>query len=314
MTPSRTLAAGALLTGLAVALGAFGAHGLEARLEASQSVDTWETAVRYQAWHGLALIALGLLRERRAGGADAAWAFLIGTLAFSTSLYALSLELGPTSLWGPVTPLGGLSLLIGWALFLRCSLREPRAVTALATCLLVGLTSGCGSMDEIDEGERIQHVENGELADMTNVCFYGQLWVGGQPSAEALELAARRGVELVIDLSREGELEFDASAVCQREGLEYQAVPCFGLGEDEQGIDEFALDAVLELLDEHAGRPTLMFSRSGSEAALVFALHRGSSAGLSIEEAVAEARRAGLKPGVSEDELREQLQRLLTRA
>ena len=61
MTPSRTLAAGALLTGLAVALGAFGAHGLEARLEASQSVDTWETAVRYQAWHGLGLIALGLV-------------------------------------------------------------------------------------------------------------------------------------------------------------------------------------------------------------------------------------------------------------
>ena len=314
MTPSRTLAAGALLTGLAVALGAFGAHGLEARLEASQSVDTWETAVRYQAWHGLGLIALGLLRERRAGGAGAAWAFVIGTLAFSTSLYALSLELGPASLWGPVTPLGGLSLLIGWALFLRCSLAKPRAATALAACLLVGLTSGCSSMGEDDGGERIHHVENGELADMTNVCHYGQLWVGGQPSAEALELAARRGVELVIDLSREGELEFDASAVCQREGLEYQAVPCFGLGEDEQGIDEFALDAVLELLDEHAGRPTLMFSRSGSEAALVFALHRGSSAGLSIEEAVAEARRAGLKPGVSEDELREQLQRLLTRA
>ena len=310
----KTLPLAAFALCLGILMGAFGAHGLEARLEASQSVDTWETAVRYQAWHGLALIALGLLRERRAGGADAAWAFLIGTLAFSTSLYALSLELGPTSLWGPVTPLGGLSMLIGWALFLRCSLREPRAVTALAACLLVGLTSGCGSMDEIDEGERIHHVENGELADMTNVCFYGQLWVGGQPSAEALELAARRGVELVIDLSREGELEFDASAVCQREGLEYQAVPCFGLGEDEQGIDEFALDAVLELLDEHAGRPTLMFSRSGSEAALVFALHRGSSAGLSIEEAVAEARRAGLKPGVSEDELREQLQRLLTRA
>ena len=58
----------------------------------------------------------------------------------------------------------------------------------------------------------------------------------------------------------------------------------------------------------------LMFSRSGSEAALVFALYRNSLSGLSTEETVAEARRAGLKPGSSEDELRAQLERLLERA
>lgn len=122
MKATHTISAGALTAGLAVALGAFGAHGLEDKLEASNSVATWETAVRYQVWHGLALVALGLWRRERAGGAVAAWAFLLGTVLFSGSLYGLALELPGKALLGPLTPVGGLALLLAWALFARSSM------------------------------------------------------------------------------------------------------------------------------------------------------------------------------------------------
>ena len=107
---SRTLlAAGALLAGLAVGLGAFGAHGLKAVLGAAE-LGWWQTAVQYQMWHALALVALGLspLRARAAG-----WLFGGGILLFSGSLYLMALT--GTRALGMVTPLGGLLLILGWA-------------------------------------------------------------------------------------------------------------------------------------------------------------------------------------------------------
>ena len=108
---SRAIAiAGALLAGLGVALGAFGAHGLRATL-APQALAWWQTGVDYQMWHALALVALAALRGIRVGLAAA----LIGagTIVFSGSLYAMALT---DARWlGMVTPLGGLLLIAGWA-------------------------------------------------------------------------------------------------------------------------------------------------------------------------------------------------------
>lgn len=104
---------------LAVALGAFGAHALRSRLELSGHQGTWETAVLYQMVHGLALLAIGIWQalDPRAANARslrlAGWCWVAGVVAFSGSLYGLSLE-GPKWL-GPVTPLGGLCFLVGWA-------------------------------------------------------------------------------------------------------------------------------------------------------------------------------------------------------
>jgi len=105
------LASGALLCAVAVALGAFGAHGLKDRLAAEQ-LGWWQTAVQYQMWHGLALVALGA-SDRRALRLPA-WLLATGAFLFSSSLYALALG-APRSV-GIVTPGGGILMIGGWIL------------------------------------------------------------------------------------------------------------------------------------------------------------------------------------------------------
>ncbi|MDE0394421.1 MAG: DUF423 domain-containing protein [Gammaproteobacteria bacterium] len=109
------LIAGSLLALLSVGLGAFGAHALASRLSPAD-LDTFEVAVRYQMYHALALLGLGLAFERSPGvlGTWAGWVFIAGTLVFSGSLYVLVLT-GMRWL-GAVTPLGGLALIGGWLL------------------------------------------------------------------------------------------------------------------------------------------------------------------------------------------------------
>jgi len=105
---------GSILALSAVLLGAFGAHALKQTLSAHDSIQTWETAVRYQMWHALGLILLSLISERQTLPKMTGACFVIGTLLFSGSLYGLALD-GPNWL-GPITPLGGLCLIAGWAL------------------------------------------------------------------------------------------------------------------------------------------------------------------------------------------------------
>lgn len=109
MTPGTWTRAGAALMLLDVALGAFGAHALKGRLS-PEALAVFETGVRYQAYHALALLLLAALR----GPDRAAWCFVGGIVLFSGSLYALALT-GVRWL-GAVTPLGGLLFLAGWLL------------------------------------------------------------------------------------------------------------------------------------------------------------------------------------------------------
>jgi uncharacterized membrane protein YgdD (TMEM256/DUF423 family) len=108
-------ALGSLSGAMAVALGAFGAHGLRARL-AADLLATFETGVRYQMYHALALIAVAWAVTRWPGSKlppVAGWLFAAGTILFSFSLYALAV----TGLrWlGAITPLGGVCFIAGWA-------------------------------------------------------------------------------------------------------------------------------------------------------------------------------------------------------
>ena len=115
-------AASALML-LAVALGAFAAHGLKARL-APEMLAVFETGVRYQAYHALGLFAAAWASREWPGrlpGA-AAWCFLGGILLFSGSLYLLSLT-GARKL-GIITPFGGLFFLAGWALLAAAPARH----------------------------------------------------------------------------------------------------------------------------------------------------------------------------------------------
>ena len=107
----------------AVALGAFGAHALKAKLAAEQ-MAVYQTAVQYHFWHALGLLAVGiLLAMRPADGslAAAAWLLVAGVVLFSGSLYALALT-GVRGL-GAVTPFGGVALLGAWAMVVRAAWR-----------------------------------------------------------------------------------------------------------------------------------------------------------------------------------------------
>ena len=115
MTPRIALTLAAALLFIAVATGAFGAHALKARLE-PDAMAVYQTAVQYHVWHGLGLLAVGLLLLHRPDSvplAIAGWLFIAGIALFSGSLYALALT-GNRGL-GAVTPIGGVAFLGAWA-------------------------------------------------------------------------------------------------------------------------------------------------------------------------------------------------------
>jgi uncharacterized membrane protein YgdD (TMEM256/DUF423 family) len=119
---SRILAAGALLAALGVILGAFGAHALRASLGPAE-LGWWQTAVQYQMWHGVGLVALAALPLPRLGLAAALLA--IGTVIFSGTLYLMALT---GARWlGAITPLGGTAMIAGW-LLVACRAWSGRAL------------------------------------------------------------------------------------------------------------------------------------------------------------------------------------------
>ena len=109
------LLVGAVAGFLAVALGAFGAHGLRARLS-PEMLAVFETGVRYHMYHALAIVIVALMVGRFDGWMfrAAGWAFTVGIVLFSGSLYLLAVT-GVTIL-GAITPIGGLAFLVGWGL------------------------------------------------------------------------------------------------------------------------------------------------------------------------------------------------------
>ena len=108
-------AAGSLMAFLAVALGAFAAHGLKARLS-PEMLAIFETGVRYQMYHALGLFAVAWAAARwpQSNAALAGWSLIFGIVIFSGSLYLLSFT-GMRWL-GAITPVGGVAFLIGWLL------------------------------------------------------------------------------------------------------------------------------------------------------------------------------------------------------
>ncbi len=121
------LGAAGLSGALAVALGAYGAHGLERALEglpdAALRHGWWETAVLYHLVHSLALGVCAALAPRHPRATKVAGgAFVLGVLLFAGTLYAMTL--GAPRWLGAITPLGGLSLIAGWVALLAAALRR----------------------------------------------------------------------------------------------------------------------------------------------------------------------------------------------
>jgi len=106
MARSPLVTLGAVNAAVAVAAGAFAAHGLRERL-APRALEVFETGARYHMYHALAMILAGLLVARGPG-----WMFQAGIVIFSGSLYALALT--DVKMLGAITPIGGLAFLAGW--------------------------------------------------------------------------------------------------------------------------------------------------------------------------------------------------------
>ena len=117
------IAAGAAWCGLAVGLGAFGAHGLEKVSPGPEALEWWSTAAEYHFGHGLALVLFGLWQIAANAAKDGGetkgpawgWLFLIGSTIFSGTLYTMAL--GAPRWLGAVTPIGGSALIAAWAGF-----------------------------------------------------------------------------------------------------------------------------------------------------------------------------------------------------
>ena len=112
------LVIGSILGGTGVMIGAFGAHALKNLLESSGRMETFETAVKYQFYHALALILLGILMSNNHHSfyQYSGYSFTLGTIVFSGSLYILCLS-GITK-FGMITPIGGLLMIVGWLFLL----------------------------------------------------------------------------------------------------------------------------------------------------------------------------------------------------
>ena len=117
--------AGAINAAIAVAFGAFGAHALKEKLSAHY-LAVWETAVQYQMFHALGLIAIGILMSSSLIGpiTQLNWAgylLLAGTIIFSGSLYVLSLT--GIGVLGAITPIGGVAFIAGWIMLIIAALK-----------------------------------------------------------------------------------------------------------------------------------------------------------------------------------------------
>lgn len=125
MNQQKTLLAGAILGGVGVALGAFGAHALKAMLTQSGRLETFELAVRYEFYHAFALLVTGMLQQSITSKflRTSAAFFLAGSILFSGSLYLLCFT--NNTMFAMITPFGGVLLILGW-LFLALGIYSKK--------------------------------------------------------------------------------------------------------------------------------------------------------------------------------------------
>ena len=120
---SKFIAIGAVSAAISVAAGAFGAHGLRGKIS-DDMLTVFETGAKYQMYHALGLILIGVVLMHKPISAlnTAGWLMAVGTLLFSGSLYGLAL--GGPKILGPITPLGGTAFMVAWGIFAYAVLRS----------------------------------------------------------------------------------------------------------------------------------------------------------------------------------------------
>jgi len=128
----RWIAVGALLAALGVGLGAYGAHGLKDTLtnlgytgeDLARRIAIWETAIRYQMFHAIAIVlaAFALQQRDTAAWRLVPWAFLVGIILFSGLLKVLTFAGTQWNGLGAIVPIGGASMIVGWVTFAICAI------------------------------------------------------------------------------------------------------------------------------------------------------------------------------------------------
>ncbi len=142
---------------------------------------------------------------------------------------------------------------------------------------------------------------------MHNVSEAGPIWIGGMPTKDDLELAQRRGIQLVIDISVPSEPRTsDIPSECRLLGLDYATA---GLADGDRLTAE-SVDLVLAELEKEGATPALMFCGTGSRSAMYLAIYRVIVLGVPLEEALVEARRAGMQAGDAAEFVRSEVARL----
>ncbi len=187
-------------------------------------------------------------------------------------------------------------------------IHRTRANAALFACLFA-LVFAPACKSNKGDGLRADYppMKTAEMGTMRNVCVSGPIWFGGVPATTDLDLAKRRGIESVIGLcSSDPDAEAELASHTSALGMRFLSVPI------KPGLTTPAgtVDLVLGKLRESKDSPTLMYCESGGISAMFFAIYRVVYEDVDVEEALIEARRAGMKPGPPEEFVLTHIERL----
>jgi len=192
----------------------------------------------------------------------------------------------------------------------------PRRAALLALLVASAWASACDSTAETPPTPAVPPLETAELGVMASCFRCGDVHLGSRPDGPALELAARRGFARIVDVRLRREVSAAPLAIeARRYGLVFEQIvtdpPQRADGSvDPSELTDAAVDQVIAALELDHDGPVLLFCETGARAAAFFAVYRSAVHGLDVEEALAEARAAGMKPGASELEVRRQVERL----
>jgi uncharacterized protein (TIGR01244 family) len=194
--------------------------------------------------------------------------------------------------------------------------KASRLAALLAVLAAWASASGCDSTAEAPSAPAAPPLETAELGALASCFRCGDVHLGSRPDGPALELAARRGFARIVDVRLRREVSAaPLASEARRYGLVFEQIvtdppPRADGSVDPNELTDAAVDQVIAALELDHDGPVLVFCETGSRAAAFFAVYRSAVHGLDVEEALAEARAAGMKPGAPELEVRRQVERL----
>jgi len=183
-------------------------------------------------------------------------------------------------------------------------MRLALTLLAFGSCLALG---SCRVFHEDVADTSVPTIDSADFGRMRNVSRTGSVWFGSVPCAEDLDLARRRGIRTVVDLSLpEEDTACDVRGVSSELGLRY-----FDLAlRREHFLNDETVDLVLAKLEDPEAAPFLLFCGSGGRCAMFIAIYRATKLDVPLDQALEEARHNGMDGGKQADFVRAQVQRL----